>query len=74
MKIFQFSIFFDPDKRKNKDEKDDRQAKFLSGADNNPVCTVLANDEKHAAIFASRQIPDDYMKELELIEIAVRPF
>ena len=38
------------------------------------VTTILATDEKKAFILASREIPKDYLEELDNIQIVVRAF
>lgn len=36
--------------------------------------TILAKDEKQAAMLAARALPEDYISKLDCVEIAVRPF
>lgn len=39
-----------------------------------PPRHILAQDEKTAAIFVAREIPDQYLSKLDQIEILIRPF
>ena len=39
-----------------------------------PIETILAKDEKVAALMAARKIPESYNEKLDRVEVAVRPF
>lgn len=39
-----------------------------------PKKEILVNDEKQAFIFANRAIPDEYLEQLDQVEVIVRPF
>lgn len=36
--------------------------------------TILARDQKTAAMIATREIPEKFMKDLDLVEVVVRSF
>jgi hypothetical protein len=36
--------------------------------------TIVATDDKEAAILAAREIPAEYLDKLESVEVLVRPF
>lgn len=36
--------------------------------------TVLAEDERQAQILISKSIPDEYLDELDRLDVALRPF
>lgn len=66
MKLFQYAIFWLP----NEEEvKQGQKAKMLI-----EVKSVLATDEKGALIFASREIPETYLNQLDQVQIVCRPF
>ncbi len=67
MKIFEFAAIYVPEERQG--EKTAELAKIIVQPQ-----TVLAKDEKQAAMLAARAIPEDYVGKLERVEIAVRPF
>lgn len=66
MKLFQYAIFWLPTEQQIKDGK-----KPLILKD---VTSVLAKDEQGANILAAREIPDDYVDQLEQITIVVNAF
>lgn len=66
MKLWQFAILWHPtDKERENDAKD----KLVVG-----VTTVLAKDQQMAAILAAREIPQEWLGQIDQLEIAVRPF
>lgn len=67
MRIFEFAAVYLPKEREG--EKQSDQAKIIV-----QPTTVLAKDEKQAAMLAARALPEDYVGKLESVEIAVRPF
>ena len=67
MKLFQYAILFHP--KKKKDEDTAGKSKIIVD-----LKTVLAADDKSATILASRDIPQDYIEQLDQVEIAIRPF
>ncbi len=63
-KLFQYAIIWNPS-----EEDKESKPKILK-----EVTTILATDEKKAFILASREIPKDYLEELDNIQIVVRAF
>lgn len=61
MNLFQFAIVFKGD--------DDRDAKIL-----HPPTTQLAADVNQVMLLAARLIPEEFLVDLDLVQIAVRPF
>jgi len=66
MKIFQFAIIWHPNEEQ---KKTGERSKILAG-----IRTVLAVDQNSALLLAGRELPEEYLNQLEQIEIAVRPF
>lgn len=69
-RIFEYAILFHPEERKDKDGNaiPDKTKLLLD------VARVLAKDEKEVAMRAAREIPEEYLERLELVEVVVRPF
>lgn len=69
MKVFQYVIIFNPKPKENKETTE--KAKVLVD-----VTTVVATNEKHAGILASRAIPEEYLDRIAdgEVEVVVRPF
>lgn len=65
-KLFQYAIIWHPT---HEQEKGGTRSKVLK-----PIQTILALDEKSVAIIASRDIDNEYLEQLDQIEIAIRPF
>ncbi len=65
-KLFQYAIFWQPNESQIKNGE---KAKLISD-----VKSALANDEKGAMIMASREIPEEYLNQLDQVQIALRPF
>lgn len=68
MKLFEFSVFFNPNKN-SLEKKPEEKAKILIQPK-----TVLATDGDRAGMMAAREIPAEYLERLDEVEIAVRPF
>ena len=66
-KLFQYAILLHP--LAEKADETPAPSELLVG----PV-TVLATSEEKALILAAREIPSGYLKRLDEVEIAVRPF
>jgi len=66
MKLFQFAILWHPTEQQAKDGQKD---KMVVG-----VSTVLAKDSQMAIMLAGRDIPVEYLGQIDQLEIAVRPF
>lgn len=62
-KVFQVITLLHP-----KDEKS--ETKLISKG----IETVLATDEKQAGVLAARMIPESEIKNLDRVEVVVRPF
>ena len=67
MKLFQYAILLHPTKKQA--EEDGTSSIILVG-----ITTILAVSHEAAFLLAAREIPEIYMKELDRIEVAVRPF
>lgn len=69
-RIFEYAILFHPEERKDKDGNViPEKTRIIAD-----VNRVLAKDEKEVALRAAREIPEEYLERLELVEIVVRPF
>ena len=66
MKLYQYAVIYIPKKKEKEGEK---EPKLLV-----PITSVLASDDAQATILASRAIPEEYLGELDQIQLAVRPF
>lgn len=69
-KLFEYALIFHP-----------KQIKDTAGNDTTPPdelilapTTVLCGSDKEALMTAARAIPEKYAKELDRVEIALRPF
>lgn len=67
MKLFQYAAIYIPD-TDNEAEKDEKPAIVIEPT------TVLAKDEKTAAMLAAREIPSEYVDKIDRVEVAVRSF
>lgn len=67
MKLFQYAVLYHP--KKNGQEESTEKDRIIVD-----LKTILAADEKTAAMLAARDIPEDYTGKLEQVEIALRPF
>lgn len=65
-KLFQYVIFWKPTKEQ---EKQGQKAEIIV-----PLKSILAKDKDTVNIIASRDIPEQYINQLDQIDIAVRPF
>ena len=63
-KLFQYAIIWNPSEEDKKDKP-----KVLKD-----ITTILAQDEQKAFILASREIPKEYLEDLDNIQIVVRAF
>ena len=65
-KLFQYAIIWNP----TVDEaKDGKRAKVVV-----EITSVFAKDDKEVLILASRSIPEEYLTQLNQVDIIVRPF
>ena len=69
-RIFEYAILYHPEEKKDKDGNVIRERSQLLA----DVKRVLASDEKEVATRAAREIAEDYLDKLDLVEIVVRPF
>lgn len=67
MRIFEFAAIYLPHERD--DGKTPEKARIIV-----QPTTILAKDEKQAAMLAARALPEDFVDKLDEVEIAVRPF
>lgn len=65
--LFQYAIIWHPTEKQVKD--DDAKSKVLQ-----EVATILAKDVNEVNMIAAMEIPSDMKKQLDQIQIAVRPF
>ena len=67
MKIYEFAAIYIPEEIEG--QKTTEKAVIIVSPQ-----TILAKDEKQAAMLAARAIPEGYIDRLDRVEIAVRPF
>lgn len=67
-RLFEYAVVFHPKARDKKEESNGNSVLVI------PPKTLLAKDEKVAALSAARSIPDKYASKLDQVEILVRPF
>jgi hypothetical protein len=68
-KLFEYAVLYHPKTKKVDGEEKREKSKVLVD-----VKRVLAADDKEVAILAAREIPEEYLDQLETVEIVVRPF
>jgi hypothetical protein len=64
MKVFQYVVFYVPQTR-----DDPTPAQIVAG----PTC-VLARTEKHVLLQLLRDLPEEWKRRIDGVEVAVRPF
>lgn len=70
MKLFEYAVIFNPLPTEDQVKRGERpKAKLIV-----PITELLANDEKEASMIAARAIPEDYINQLDRVQIAIRPF
>jgi hypothetical protein len=68
--IFEFAVLWHPTKKQIEDaEGTPPKSKIVV-----EITQVLAKDDAEVNIIASRAIPDEYLDQLEQVELVVRPF
>lgn len=67
MKIFEFAAIYLP--KQDGDKPNTERALIIV-----KPTTILAKDEKEALLKAARAVPEDYVENLDCVEIMVRPF
>lgn len=65
-KLYQYAVIWNPTEEQ---AKSGEKAKVLV-----EPATLLAKDDQQAYILAARKVPDDYLEQLDQVQIAVRPF
>jgi len=65
LRLFQYAILLHPDE--DLDEK--QKTKILKDPS-----TILAGDDKQAAMRIAREIPEEHLDDLDRVEILIRPF
>lgn len=68
--LFQYAILWHPKTKKEKDEAADGESTKVI----KELTCMLATDSQTAFMKAVREIPEEYMKTLDQVEIMVRPF
>lgn len=66
MKLFQYAIIKHPTDKEKENGKSSRLVV--------EVTTVLAENDKQATLMAGRAIPEAELKDIDRLEVAVRPF
>ena len=67
LKVYEYLVLLHPEVDKDGDEVG--KTSILKD-----VTRVLAKDDKQVGMLAAREIPSDYLEQLERVEIIVRPF
>lgn len=67
-KLFEYAILVHTDTKDAK-KTGSARTKLLS-----EVNHIVATDEKQAAILAAREIPEQYLNNLDNVEVLIRPF
>jgi hypothetical protein len=65
-RLFQYAIVLQP---KFEDDKEVEEGKIIK-----EISTIFAASDREVTIIAAREIPDEYMDQLDRVEVAVRPF
>jgi hypothetical protein len=67
MPLFEYAVILE-EKRNDKDK--------IVGAEKLivPITSIMAKDQGQAQILAARAIPEEHLKDLDRITVAVRPF
>lgn len=68
-KLFEYAVLYHPKPKKVDGVEQKEKSKLLVD-----VSRVLAADDKEVAILAARGIPEEYIDQLDRVEIVVRPF
>lgn len=69
-KLFQYAVLWHPKEQKATDVAASTETSKIV----TEMTTVLAQDERTVGIIAARGIPDQYLEQLDQIEVIVRPF
>jgi hypothetical protein len=66
-KLFQYIILYHPPKEKDEKQKN---AELISDG----IEHILANSEQQAMMLVAKKIPDEYLDDLNHLEVVIRPF
>lgn len=69
-KVFEYMVIYHPKAKKNKSGEDVAQKSEIIVE----LQRVLAKDEKEVGIRVARELPEQYVSDLDNVEILVRPF
>jgi len=67
MKPYMFVIWIKPTKKS--EDNGTGRAEVIYGPD-----VLIAQDDKQAQMLAAREIPEDFVKDINRVEVSVRPF
>lgn len=67
MKLYEYAVVLD--EKRDKDDEIVQRAEVLV-----PPTTILAEDEKQVGMIAARGIDEDHIKDIERVQIVIRPF
>lgn len=69
-RLFEYAVLYHPKTKKDHDGNDiTEKSKVVVD-----VSRVMAGSEKEVGMMASRELPEEYLSDLERVEIIVRPF
>lgn len=68
-KIYEYAVLYHPKPRKVGDDTVTDPSVLIVD-----VKRVIATKEEEVAMKAAREIPEEYLDKLDLVEIAIRPF
>lgn len=66
MKLFDYAVIYQG--------KKDKDGEYVKKPALIKQDSILANDDKQAALVAAREIPESYLEELDKIDVVIRPF
>ncbi len=66
MKLYQFAAIWNPNEEQ---KKNGERSKLIIEPK-----TIIAPDDKSAALIAGRDIPEAFLNQLEQVDLAIRPF
>lgn len=67
MKLFEYAVW--KDEKRDKDDEVVEKASVLV-----EPTTVLAESDQHVGMIAARQIDESHMKDVDRINVVIRPF
>lgn len=66
MNLYQYAVLWHPTEKQEEDGKSS-----VIAVD---VTTILARDEKSAVLQAARAVPEEFVEDVDQLEVVVRPF